>query len=59
MPGQAGDGGRFRPGAADVADGEPPAARPSREHVVEVTADLVALPRDLVRDGQVDAGNLR
>ena len=57
VPGQAGNGRRFRAGAADVADREPPAVLPGRENVVEVAADLVALAGDLVRHRQVHAGD--
>ena len=49
---------RFRAGAADVADREPPAVLPGRENVVEVAADLQSLARGHVRRGQVEPGNI-
>ena len=59
VPGQAGDGGGLRARAADVADGEAPAAVADREEVVEVAADLVALAGRAVDDLDLDAGDLR
>ncbi len=50
VPGEAGDRGRVRAGAADVADGEAVGAVTDREEVVEVTADLVALAGRAVDD---------
>lgn len=58
MPGQAGDGRRFRARTADIADGESVGTVPDREQVVEVAADLVALARGAVDDLDLHSGYL-
>src|SRR5699024_8498077 len=57
-PGQTGDGGRLRAGAAHVTDGEAPAPA-CGEHVVEVTTDDVAFVGGSVEDRVVHTGDDR
>ena len=47
------------PGAAHVADREPPAVVADGEHVIEVAADLVSLPGRRVLHREIHAGHPR
>ena len=59
VPGEGGHRRRLGALAADVADHQRPVATAGGEAVVEVAADLVALPGGDVASGELHAGDLR